>query len=125
MPTDYQRQAQFDRAQAAYDRMAPDESEAPSAPCPYCGEDTDNGTADHDEDGRSWSASACDICAAECEFCSSPRHECECVCDTCKEPGQLFSHETTEAPICGPCIQREEGWNTGPGIDSITEADPC
>ena len=24
--------------------------------------------------------------------------------------------------ICGPCIQREEGWNTGPGIDSLIEA---
>ena len=74
---DYQRQARFDRAQASYDNMSPDEGpEPPEGDCPTCGEPSENFDSERDEEGTHAWMTDCESCVNLANFNEDPK---ECI----------------------------------------------
>ena len=91
---DQQRQHSFDRAQASYDNMSPDDSDGPEGDCPECGESTGNFDIEQDEEGTHCGALLCDDCKPLEDFRESPEetievHRAAAVSDT--KDGQIIA----------------------------------
>lgn len=86
----------FDRAQAAYDAMLPDDYDDVPMTCPECDGDTDNG----DEDGPL----PCDDCT------DSERETCDgCGCGVHADEMQEWPHYAQGKPwgmLCADCWRR-------------------